>query len=318
MIYSSLSGNDKKISRIFLGAMIIGLKNYAESAALLDSALEHGINALDIAYVYGGGDSERAIGKWMKERGNREDVFILTKGAHHNADRKRVTPYDITSDLMDSLTRLRTDYIDLYLLHRDDPEKPVGPIVEILNEHLAAGRIKAFGGSNWTHTRIAEANAYAAANGLAPMSASSPNYGLCEQVDDPWGPGCVTLSGDIGAAGREYYIKEKMAVIAYSSLGRGMLSGRVTRENYKEMLDGAALKAYAYEVNFARLDRARELASQKGVSVPQIGLAYIMNQPLNVFPIVGAASAREIAEAAAAADIELTGGELNWLERGNA
>ena len=82
--------------------------------------------------------------------GDRDQIVILTKGAHFNQDRNRVTPFDITSDLFDSLVRLRTDSIDLYLLHRDDPTVPVGPIVEVLNEHKEAGRICAIGGSNWT------------------------------------------------------------------------------------------------------------------------------------------------------------------------
>ncbi|MCL2703683.1 MAG: aldo/keto reductase [Defluviitaleaceae bacterium] len=107
-----------------------------------------------------------------------------------------------------------------------------------------------------------------------------------------------------------------MPVLAYSSLGRGLLSGRVTRENHRELLDGAALNAYAYEVNFARLDRARELSAEKNVSVPQIALAYLLAQPLAVFPIVGAACEKEIAEIAAALDIRLTGGECAWLENG--
>jgi len=309
-------GADKDLSRIIMGTMIVGLKNYGESAALLDDAMELGINAFDIANVYGGGDSERAVGKWMEERGNRGKVFIVTKGAHHNQDRKRVTPYDITADLMDSLARLRTSYIDAYMLHRDDLEVPVGPIVEILNEHRAAGRIGAFGGSNWTAARIAEANAYAAARNLAPMTVSSPNYGLCEQVDDPWGPGCVTISGKNGESERAFYKESQTPVMAYSSLGRGMLSGRVTRENYRELLDGAATKAYAYEVNFLKLDRARELAARKGLSVPQLALAYILNQPLNVFPIVGAAGRKELEETAASAGVALSGRELEWLEDG--
>ena len=313
-----IAGNGKALSRIIMGAMIIGLENYGASAALLDGAMRLGVNAFDIALVYGGGDSERAIGRWMEERGNREDVFIITKGAHSNADRKRVTPYDITSDLMDSLARLRTGYIDAYLLHRDDEDMPVGPIMDALHEHCAAGRIRSFGGSNWTHLRIAEANAYAAGRGQALMTVSSPNYGLCEQVDDPWGPGCVTIAGKAGMQAREYYREHGMPVMAYSSLGRGMLSGRVTRGNFKGLLDAAALKAYACEANFARVDRARELAAQKGASVPQIGLAYILNQPFNVFPIVGAAAQNELAEAVASADIRLTARELAWLENAEA
>ena len=308
-----LPGNDKPLSKIVMGTMIIGLKNYEASTALLDNAMRVGINAFDIAYVYGGGDSERAVGRWMEERGNREDVYIITKGAHPDG-KSKVNPTDITADLTESLNRLRTDYIDAYLLHRDDVSKPVGPIMDILHEHCKAGKIRAFGGSNWTHERIAEANAYAAANGQTLMTVSSPNYGLCEQVDDPWGPGCVTISGEIGAAGREFYKKEDIPVFAYSSLGRGLLSGRVTRENYKELLDGAALKAYAHEVNFARLDRARELAEQKGVSVPQIALAYMLCQPLQVFPIVGAAGEKELEEIAAVTNISLTEDECAWLE----
>jgi len=198
-----------------MGTMIVGLDNYNESKDLLDSAMRCGVNAFDLANVYGGGNSERAVGKWMEERGNRGDVYIVTKGAHPNRDRVRVTPYDITADLMDSLARLRTDYIDAYLLHRDDLTKPVGPIMDILNEHCAAGRIRAFGGSNWTHGRIAEANAYAANKNQTLMTVSSPNYGLCDQVDDPWGAGCVTISGKDGAAARAFYAANKMPVFAY-------------------------------------------------------------------------------------------------------
>ena len=311
-----LDGSAKQLSQIVLGTMIVGLQNYEESKALLDDALALGINTLDIALVYGGGDSERAIGQWMQERGNREEVFLITKGAHPNRDRARVTPYDITSDLMDSLARLKTGYIDLYFLHRDDTDKPVGPIMDILNEHHKAGLIRAFGGSNWTHSRIAEANAYAGAKGLVPMTASSPNYGLCEQVDDPWGPGCVTISGPAETAARAYYREQGMPVFAYSSLGRGLLSGRVTRENYLESLDKAALKAYAHEVNFKKLDHCRALAEQKGVTVPQIALAYILNQPFKVFPIVGAASRKELTEAIAASDLALSRQECDWLDLG--
>jgi aryl-alcohol dehydrogenase-like predicted oxidoreductase len=309
-----LPGNNKSLSQIIMGTMIIGLHNYQESTELLDNAMKLGINSFDLAYVYGGGDSERAVGKWMEEHSNREQVFIATKGAHPDSKGSKVNPAGITADLTESLNRLRTDYIDAYLLHRDDINQPVSSIIDILNEHYNTGKIRAFGGSNWTHERISEANAYAIANGLIPMTVSSPNYGLCEQVEDPWGPGCVTISGKIGKAGREFYKNNNMPVLAYSSLGRGMLSGRVTRENYKEMLDGAALKAYAHEINFTRLDRARELAGQKGVSVPQIALAYLLHQPLKVFPIVGAAGLKELEETVAAADIILTEQECAWLE----
>ena len=306
----------KSISKVILGTMIVGLKNYGESCGLLDSAVKRGITSLDLANVYGGGDSERAVGNWMRERKNREDIYIVTKGAHPNGDRERVTPYDIAADIMDSLARLKTDYIDCYLLHRDDEKVPVSVIMDALNEHYREGRIRAFGGSNWTHGRMADANEYAKKAGLQKMTYSSPNFGLCEQVDNPWGPGCVSVSGKGGGAAREFYRNENIPVFAYSSLGRGMLSGRVTRENYADILDGAAKKAYAHEINFKRLDRASELAKKKGCSVPQIALGYIFAQDFPVYPIVGAANDAELAEITAASEIRLTGAECLWLENG--
>lgn len=317
MRYGDIPGVGKPISRVVLGTMIINTREWEQSMDLLEAALAHGITTLDTAHGYAGGNSERAIGRWMAARGNREQVVILTKGCHPNADRARVTPYDLTSDLYDSLARLQTDYIDIYLLHRDDLSVPVGPIVEVLNEHYRAGRIHAFGGSNWTHQRLREANEYAAAHQLIPFHASSPNFGLALQVDDPWGPGCVTISGPEHADARAWYQQTGVAIFAYSSLGRGLFSGRISRENYpetKELLDGACRQAYCHEVNFQRLDRAHQLAAELGVTVAQLALAYVLNQPLPIYALVGAASKSEIATTTAACAITLTPEQLAWLE----
>lgn len=317
MQYGQVPGVDKSVSRLVLGTMIINTRELESSFALLDSAFEQGYNTLDTAHVYAGGDSERAIGRWLKARGNREKVVIISKGAHPNADRWRVTPFDITADLTDSLARLQTDYIDIYLLHRDDPEVPVGPIVEVLNEHYEAGKIRAFGGSNWRHERIQAANDYAAAHNLQPFVASSPNFSLAEQLDNPWGPGCVSISGPREAEAREWYRRGNMPIFAYSSLARGLFSGRITRENYhrtKEQLDKACRRAYCHEPNFERLERARRLAEVKGVSVPQVALAYLFHHGLNVFALVGAASPAELADNLPALDIKLTAAELSWLD----
>jgi aryl-alcohol dehydrogenase-like predicted oxidoreductase len=149
--YGRVPGVEKPVARIVQGTVMIGYEEEGDeerSFALLDEVFAHGGTTFDTAHQYGGGDCERTLGRWVRDRGLREEVVVIGKGAHHNEDRKRVTPFDITADLYDSLARLRFDYIDLYLLHRDDPSVPVGPIVEILNEHKAEGRIHAFGGSN--------------------------------------------------------------------------------------------------------------------------------------------------------------------------
>ncbi len=319
MRYGRVQGLTQQLSRLVLGTMIITTQEKERSFRLLDAALDLGCNTLDTAHVYAGGNSERAIGQWMQARKNRDAVTIVSKGAHHNADRKRVTPFDITADLHDSLARLQTDYIDVYLLHRDDPDVPVEPIVDVLNEHLETGKIRAFGGSNWRHERIDEANQYAKSAGLAPFAASSPHFSLAEQVEDPWGPGCVAISGPKEEQARKWYSDTQVAVFAYSSLARGFFSGRISRDNYeqtKDTLDAACQKAYCHEQNFQRLDRAQRLAEDKGVSVPQIALAYVLNQPFNIYALVGAASQEELEANAAVSDLVLNPKELVWLETG--
>ena len=317
MLYGSVQGVDKKVSRLVLGTMIITIDEQERSFKLLDDCLAQGCTTLDTAHGYAGGNSERCIGAWMEARGNRDEVVVLSKCSHPNGDRKRVTPFDIASDLHDSLARLRSEYVDIYVLHRDDVDKPVGPIVEALNEHHAAGRIHAFGGSNWRHDRIQEANEYADKHGLVPFTASSPNYGLAEQVEDPWGPGCVTLSGPKEADSRAWYLKTNTPIFAYSSLGRGFFSGRVTREAFEknpEIVDGACRRAYCHDVNFTRLERVQVLAKEKGLTVPQVAVAFIINQPLNVFALCGCESGDEMQANVQASELKLTAAELAWLD----
>ncbi|MDP6359783.1 MAG: aldo/keto reductase [Planctomycetota bacterium] len=312
-----IPGIDKPISRIVLGTMILDTDRKEECFAFLDAAYECGINTFDTAAVYAEGASERCLGMWCAERGLREKVVILDKGCHQNADRKRVTTFDLAADLHDTLARLQTNCIDLYMLHRDDPSVPVGPIVQALNEHHKAGRIKAFGVSNWSLHRIREAIRYAVDHDLQPFAANSPNYGLAEQVENPWGPGCTSLSGPDNKADRDWHIETQMPVFAYSSLGRGLFSGRLLRDNYREIADDVCERAYCHEVNFQRLDRAMEMARQKGVSVPQIALAFVLNSRMNIFALVGAASREEIEQCVAVRDIRLSEAELTWLETGS-
>jgi aryl-alcohol dehydrogenase-like predicted oxidoreductase len=187
MRYGKIPGINKSVSRVIQGGTMLGSDlDEVQSFALLDEIYELGCNTIDTAHVYSGGDSERIIGRWTQERGLRDEIVIITKGAAHSKDRRRLTPFDITSDLHDSLARLNTDYIDLYLLHRDDPHIAVEPIMDTLHEHLRAGRIHAFGTSNWSHQRIEAANVYARSNGREPIVASSPQFSLADSLAEPW------------------------------------------------------------------------------------------------------------------------------------
>jgi aryl-alcohol dehydrogenase-like predicted oxidoreductase len=318
MQYGHVPGVDKPISRLVQGTAPISSARLQESFALLDAVFELGGNALDTAHHYGNGDSERTVGRWVGERGVREEVVIIGKGAHHNEVRKRVTPFDITADLHDSLARFGFEYIDLYLLHRDDPSVPVGPLVEVLNEHVSAGKIRAFGASNWTHERLQEANDYAREKGLLPMVASSPNFSLADQVKEPW-PDCVSISGPRGHAAREWYAARRMPLFTWSSLAGGFFSGRFRRDNlglFEDELDRICVEAYCYEENFERLDRTRLLAGERGLTIPQVALAYVMSQRLNIFALVGCRSGEEFRANVEASEVRLTPEEIAWLELG--
>lgn len=318
MQYGHIPGIDKPVSRVVQGTTMIGSDlDEAQSFALLDQVYALECNALDTAHVYSEGNSERVIGRWLQTRRLRSEIIIVTKGAAHSEDRRRLTPFDISSDLYDSLARLKTDYVDLYLLHRDDPDIPVEPIIDVLNEHLRAGSLRAFGASNWSHQRIAAANQYAQANGLVQFVASSPQFSLAESFDEPW-PLCLTISGPIGAAARAWYTQTQMPLLAWSPLASGFFSGRFQRDNLatfgEREWDRVVVQTYAAEANFQRLDRASLLAAEKGLNTAQIALAYVMNQPVNIFAVVGPHSGAKFKQNIEACWVELTAEEMAWLD----
>lgn len=313
MKYGRIPGIEKDLSRLVQGGIMLNSEDEVAGFALLDAVFGMGCNTIDTAHIYGNGDCERVLGRWIESRGIREKVIILDKGAHHNADRKRVTPFDITADIHDSLARLRTGYIDLYMLHRDDPDAPVGPIIETLNEHKAAGRIHAFGASNWTAARIQEANAYALAHGLTPFVAGSPHFSLAEQIEAPWDD-CITITGAANVHQRAWYLRERFPLFCWSSLAGGWFSGRLTRANAREHADTLYMRCYGSEPNWQRLERATELGRERGLSAAQVALAYVLNQGFDTFPLVATYSREEFDALAAVLDVALSSKELAWLD----
>jgi len=319
MEYGTIAGIDKPVSRLVQGTVMLTEEDLPGSLALLDAVYDHGCTTFDTAHGYGAGACERVLGQWVKSRGVRDEVTILGKGAHPYDGRERVTPEDITSDLHDSLTRQGSEYIDLYVLHRDNPSVPVEPIVEVLNEHKRAGKIGAFGGSNWSTARIAEANEHAVGNGLEPFTVSSPNYSLAVQIKPPW-EGCLSISGPAGEEEREWCIEQGMPVFPWSSLAGGFFSGRFRRDNldsFETYLDKLCVESYCGEENFQRLDRVEELGERYGLSIPQVAMAYVMSQPLDVYALVGCRTGDEFGMNAAVLGQKLAADELAWLDLGS-
>lgn len=318
MKYGSIPGVSKPVSRLVQGTAntVFDPSKPAQAFALLDMAMEHGINTFDTAHVYGEGN-EVMLGNWVRERGVKDKVVILAKGAHPYG-RNRVTPEDIEADLTESLRRQKSDYFDLYVLHRDDPAVPVGPIVEALNKHKSAGKIGAFGGSNWAHTRIKEANDYAAANNLIPFAVTSPNYSLAEMYAPPWDD-CLSISGPAGQAARDYYAESGIAVMPWSSMAGGFFADIYHRDNLETFAKDnyfaeICIRCYCGEANFQRLDRVRELAQSRNLTVAQIALAFTFSQPMDLFPLVSSLTKDQFAANAAALEVSLTPAEVAYLD----
>ena len=277
MTYGSIAGAGSRVSRLVLGGGGFSPNKMDIVTPLLDTFVAAGGNAVDTAHVYGNGASERAIGEWIRQSGRREDLLIISKGAHPDLSDwiPRVNPAAIARDLGESLERLGVETIDLYLLHRDDESVPVEPLVDFLNEQVTVGRIWAFGASNWSHLRIEEANTYAAAHGLLGLAANSPQFSLAAMNLSAFQyPGVVSVSAD--AAALSWYRQRHFPLVTWSSQAGGFFAGPTQVRPHFDTED-----------NWERGRRARELAARHHCTATQVALAWVLNQPLNIHAIFG-------------------------------
>jgi 1-deoxyxylulose-5-phosphate synthase len=316
MQFAEIEGVGRPVPRVVQGTLRMARLTDAEAFALLDSLYEHGARAFDTAPVYGMGRAEGLLAAWIVARGVRDSVVIIDKGAHPDAERRRVTPEDIASDALSSFAVIGSS-IDLYLLHRDDVAVPVGEVIDSLNEQRRAGFIGAFGASNWTHARIEAANAYARSTHQLGFVASSPELNLCEPVRT-W-PGCLSIGGPSGREARAWYRDSKLPVLAWSPVAGGFLGGRFTRESCRApqtQYERRVVDFYASDANLGRLERLRELAARKDMTLGAAALAYVASQALNAFAVVGADSAAELKECESGMEQRFEPAELEWLEGG--
>lgn len=317
MLYATLSGIDKPLSRLTYGTPVTATREATRDEAFksYDLAWEAGFRTFDTAHSYGCG--EETLGLWLASRGHRQETVILDKGCNpgQNGSDDVFSAQTVREQLEMSLRRLRTDHVELYILHRDDPARPVDEIVEALNRLKREGKVLRFGGSNWTLPRLQAANAYAAANGLEGFTAVSPAYSLAEYLRDPWG-GSVSISGDAQRPFRDWLGTQGIPVFCYSSLGRGYLSGKFRTDGDQPIeacIGEGTILEYDGPSNRARLARAEKLAAEKGCAVSTVCLAWLLRQPLELFPIVAPSSREHIAEAVAALALALTDVECAWL-----
>ena len=312
----TLANTDLQVSQLCYGTNMLGWNlDQDRSNAILDKFAALGGNFVDSARSYGDwmpdapkGASERAIGAWLKTQ-KREDVVVATKGGFFDMRvgdyRNRVNPTDIASDLNESLDHLGVDAIDLYWLHMDNPETPVAELIDFLNEQKAAGKIRWFGASNWTADRVLEANAYAKANGKTGFAAVEPFWGLAKPNEgNAMQQGYQLYFEDHGAALKDAGV----AIIPYCAQSRGYFS-MLEKGDVAEALQGF----YDNPANEGRFAAAKSVAQRHGVTVAEVVLAYLINQPGQVIPIFGASSPERIEESVKAASLKLSADELAEL-----
>ncbi|MDP6040622.1 MAG: aldo/keto reductase [Candidatus Latescibacteria bacterium] len=308
-----IEGIDRRISKLALGTAFYKLDNKAALSDILDDFIEQGGTVIDTGRHYG--ESEDVIGLWMESRGVRDRVILSTKGGHgknHGVD-AHVFAGTIERELTTSLERLRTDQVDLYMLHRDSPTVSVAEIMDCLNGELNRGRVHSLGASNWTYDRIAEANDYAYNHNLKGFSVASNNISLAVPAE-PFYPGLISVD----KTGEEWHQQSGIPLIVWSSQARGFFTGSFTPQmrtsNVQDGFTARMVEVYGTDDNFERLRRAAELGERKGgYSATQIALAYLLYKPFPLVPIVGAHNKDELKSCFQAVSIQMTQQEIEWL-----
>ncbi len=301
---TAVSHLNRDASPVALGFM--DFHAFETGAPMLDAFFAAGGNVFDTAWIYNSGYTEQLFGEWITARGNRADCVIIGKGAHT----PECTPQAIATQLTESLDRLATDSVDMYFLHRDNPEVPAGEFVEAVEAERRAGRITGpAGGSNWTMQRVDEANAYAAANDLTPFTVLSNNFSLAEMLKPIW-DGCVSSST---TGWRTWLRSNNILNVAWSSQSRGFFTDRAGRDL---LTDEELVRVWYSQSNFDRRDRAQQLAAELGHDPIHIALAYVVAQPFPQIPVIGPRTLNELHHSLRAFSFTLSAEQVAWLETG--
>lgn len=314
---TNLGTTDIKVHPLNLGGNVFGwTADRDQSFAVLDAYTEAGGNFVDTADAYSrwvpghtGGESETIIGEWLAARGNRDNVVVATKGGRH-PDATGLQADTIRRAADASLRRLRTDYIDLYYTHYDDESVPVEEIVTALDGLVKAGKVRAVAASNISPERLEASLTFATHNGLTRYVALQPHYNLVNRD---------TYEGELRAIAQRH----GLGVLPYYGLAGGFLTGkyRPGTANVDSGRVGGALdpaKYLADERGHKVLAALDEVARAHGAEIATVALAWLAAQPTVTAPIASARTPAQLPALLAAADLTLTGNDLEKLNAASA
>ncbi|HZL00404.1 MAG TPA: aldo/keto reductase [Caulobacteraceae bacterium] len=315
MDYVRLGNTGLKVSRLCLGCMTYGSSKWRpwvldeeSSLPFFKKALEAGINFFDTADVYSAGESERVTGKALKEYAKRHEVVLATKvhgamGA--DANNSGLSRKHIMDAIDRSLHRLGVDYVDLYQIHRFDPQSPIEETLEALNDVVRAGKARYIGASSMYAWQFMKMLAASKAHGWARFVSMQPQYNLVYREEEREMLG-LCLDQGIG-------------VIPWSPGARGFLAGGRASpgegNTERARSDEFSPRLYYREPDFAVVEALETIAKARGVSNMRIALAWVLNNPAVTAPIIGASKMSHLDDAIGALSITLTDDEVKALEK---
>jgi aryl-alcohol dehydrogenase-like predicted oxidoreductase len=311
----ALGRSGLSIAPLVLGGNVFGwTADEAVSHRVLDAFLDAGFNAIDTADTYSrwaagnkGGESETVIGAWLKQRGGRDRIVVMTKvGMEMGPDAKGLSKAHILKSVDGSLKRLRTDHIDLYQAHKDDPSVPLDETLGAFESLIKAGKVRAIGASNYAADRLGEALATSQRLGLHRFETLQPEYNLYERAG-------------YEAALEPLCRKEGLGVIPYFSLASGFLTGKYRSEkDFARSVRGEDIGGYLNPRGHRILAALDLVSAQHGVKPASIALAWLMARPGLTAPIASATSVAQLGALTMAPEIRLSADDIAALDTASA
>ncbi len=305
MNYRRLGRSGLKVSEICLGAWINFGDRIADEQtfAVLDAAVEEGINFFDTADVYAGGKAEEVMGRWMKGK-DRRQIILATKCRWRmwpGTTGEGASRQHIMDACNDSLRRLQTDHIDLYQIHGIDRDTPAEETVRAMDDLVRAGKIRYFGWSNYDAEMIAECARISEKFGLNKAISLQNYYNMLGRgIEDRVIPRCQ---------------EEGIGQIPYSPLAQGLLSDKYLSGKAPEGSRAAGNADFQKRLDkeLPRLQALAAFAQERGATLSQLALAWLLHQPMMASPIIGATSAEQVRENAKSVEVKLSQDELGQI-----
>ncbi|MCA4775685.1 aldo/keto reductase [Empedobacter falsenii] len=306
-----LGNTDLEIEPIFFGGNVFGWTlNEEESFRILDAFIDRGFNAIDTANNYSywvpgnvGTESEKIIGNWLKSRGSRDQLVLATKVGGRNMiqDKPNTTKAHILKEVEESLSRLQTDYIDLYQTHYDDINTPVEETLSAYNKLVKEGKVRFIGASNFSSERLGESLDKSELYNLPHYKTLQPEYNLYDRQH---------FEEFLQPIAEKY----NLAVIPYYSLASGFLSGKYRKEeDLQKSLRGDGIKKYLNEKGFRILDALETISNRYNISYSAVSLAWLLEQKTVVAPIASATKEQHLDAFVEAVNVKLSHDDVKLL-----